>query len=130
MTRKLYLLLVTLLACGFIAAGCGDDDDDGGGSDEPAQEQTGGSGTGDVDVSDEATKQAIEDCKQSVAAATNLSDTVKDELNTLCGEAAGDVNAAREAAKRVCIAIIDETVPEGPARDTAKQSCEQATDTN
>ena len=135
MSRKLYLLLVTLLAGGLIAIGCGDDDDDdGGGSDEPAKEESsGGTSTkkddgGDANVPTAAAKQAAENCKQSIEATPQLSAKVKDELNTVCEEAAqGDADAAREATKKVCITLVEESVPAGPAADQAKAACEKST---
>ena len=133
MPRKLYLLLVTLLASGLIAIGCGDDDDDGGGgSDEPAKEESSGGGgskdTGDANAPTAAAKQAAENCKQSIQAAPQLSAKVKDELNTVCEEAAqGDEEAAREATRKVCITIVEESVPAGPAADQAKDACEKST---
>jgi hypothetical protein len=131
MSRRLHLLLVALLAGGLIAAGCGDDDDDGGGgSDEPAQTQedtgggTGAGGTGDVP---ENVDQAIEQCKQAVNAAPQLSAEVKDDLESICEDAGeGDEDAVREATKEVCVKIIEDQVPAGQARETALQSCEQA----
>ena len=133
MSRKLYLLLIAMLAGGLIAVGCGDDDDDGGGSDEPAKEESSGgaskdTGGGDANVPSAAAKQAAENCKQSIESAPNLSDKVKDELNTVCEEAAqGDADAAREATRKVCITIVEESVPAGPAADEAKAACEKST---
>ena len=130
MARKLYLLLVIVTASGLIAIGCGDDDDDGGGSDEPAQEESGGTGggtdapTGEVPANVE---QAIEQCKQAVNAAPQLQDDTKADLEDICEKAgSGDEDAVREASKEVCIKIIEDSVPEGPAREQALASCEQA----
>ena len=131
MSRRLYLLSVALLsvallAGGLLAVGCGDDEDDGGGgSDEPAQTQEGADGgTGGVEQNVE---QAIEQCKQRVNAAPQLSAEVKDDLERICEDAGeGDEDAVRRASKEVCVKIIEDQVPEGTARDTALRSCERA----
>ena len=99
MSRKLYLLLVTLLASGLIAVGCGDDDDDGGGgSDEPAKEESsGGGGGGDVPANVDA---AVEQCEEQINSVPNLSDKAKKDLENVCQDAAsGDEEAVREASK-------------------------------
>ena len=125
------------MASSLIAMGCGDDEDEGGGSDEPAQEQSGGSGDtgggdtggdGDANVPSDVAKQAAENCKQSIQAAPQLSADVKDKLSKVCEEAAqGDEDAAREATRTVCITIVEESVPAGPAADQAKQACKTST---
>lgn len=126
MSRKLYLLLVMVMACGLIALGCGDDDDDGGGSDEPAKEESsggGGGGGGDVPANVEA---AVKQCEEQINSVPNLSDQAKKDLENVCQDAAsGDEEAVREASKKVCETIIEDTVPAGPARDQALSSCEQ-----
>jgi hypothetical protein len=125
MSRKLYLLLVTLLASGLIAVGCGDDDDDGGGgSDEPAatQEDSGGATGG---ATPENVEQAIEQCEQQINSAAQLSDDAKKDLENVCEDAAsGDEDAVREASEKVCKTILEETGVSGPAADQAKQACE------
>jgi hypothetical protein len=125
MSRKLYLLLVMVMASGLIALGCGDDDDDGGGSDEPAKEESGGGtgGGGDVPANVE---EAVEQCEQQINSVPNLSDDAKKDLENVCQDAAeGDEEAVREASKKVCETIIKDTVPDGPAREQALSSCEQ-----
>ena len=57
----------------------------------------------------------------------NLSEDLKSDLQESCEEAAsGDEEAVRDAARDVCIRIVEETVPEGQARDQALETCEQA----
>jgi len=126
MSRRLYLLSVALLAGGLLAVGCGDDEDDGGGgSDEPAQTQEGTDG-GSGGVA-ENVEQAIEQCKQRVNAAPQLSGEIKDDLEGICEDAGeGNEDAVRKASKEVCVKIIEDQVPPGQARDTALRSCEQA----
>jgi hypothetical protein len=105
--RKLYLLLVALLACGALAAGCGggDDNGDGGGS-------NGSSGS----------------CKQSVDSAQGLKSDTKNELKDLCEKAGeGDESEVRKASQDVCVKIVEDTVPAGPARDQSIDACKQNT---
>jgi len=140
MTRLL-LGLVALLACGVIAAGCGDDNEDNG-DDSPATTEsaptattddsetdtTGDEGsdtTGDVDSVDEAVAQ----CKDNVqATASSLSEDLRGELEDLCEKAAsGDEQDVREATVEACKKIIEETFPEGAdGRDQALEGCESA----
>lgn len=142
--KRLFLLLLALLATGLIAAGCGDDDDDNGGGDDspPAaqtQEPDAGAGdtggddadSGDVPASaDAAVQAAVDSCKQSIDAQPQLSDDVKTDLQEICEEAAsGDEDAVRQATRDVCVKIVEETAPEGPARDQAVSACDQATQT-
>ena len=143
---RFLLLLVTILACGLVAAGCGDDED-GESSDAPAKTESIPSDTtesvpsdttesegGDPGeetppaVSEEATEQAVEACKQQVqSAGGQLSDDLKGDLEQLCEDAAeGDEEGARRASVELCERVVDETIPEGPAREQALAACEQA----
>jgi hypothetical protein len=115
MTGKLYLLLAVLLASGILAAGCGGDDDNGGGG-------------GDGDASNPQVKQAVARCKQSVDQAQRLSGSVKEKLRKTCEDAArGDQEAVRKATREVCVEIVEQNVPAGPAREQAKAACQQGT---
>ncbi|MEX2195090.1 MAG: hypothetical protein WD844_07370 [Thermoleophilaceae bacterium] len=143
--KRFHLLVVALLACGLLAAGCGDDDDDEGNADDspPAAQSEDGGGDADAESEapaddagaaggdvDAAVEQAVESCKQSVGAAPQLSADVIADLEEICEEAAtGDADAVAQASKDVCIKIVEETVPEGAARDQALDACEQATPT-
>jgi hypothetical protein len=116
--RKLYLLLVALLACGALAAGCGggDDNGDGGGS-------NGSSGSSNQNV-----QQAVDSCKQSVDSAQGLKSDTKNELKDLCEKAGeGDESEVRKASQDVCVKIVEDTVPAGPARDQSIDACKQNT---
>lgn len=90
-----------LLLCVF-AAGCGGDD--------------GGDDSGD--------RPARSECERSVQSAPQLSTEVKDELLGICEEGAeGGPEAERAAIRRVCVRVIEESLPAGPAADQAKESC-------
>ena len=138
MRIRLVLLVVGLLLVGAIVAGCGDDDEGGGGDSgsNTTTEATGGgaetateeSGGGGADPSNPQVEQAIEACKQQIAAQPGISDDVKSDLTEICEKAAsGDEQAVRDATKEVCVKLIEENVPEGPAREQALAACEQAT---
>ena len=139
MTKRLAILLVALFALGFGVAACGDDDDDDSGdsANTAAQTET-TAGGGDPDAADEpgnqggapsaSVKQAVDSCKQSIAAQPQLSADVKKDLNEVCEEAAsGDEDGARKAAREVCRKIVEETAPAGAAREQALQACDQST---
>jgi hypothetical protein len=122
--RQLLLGLATLLACGVIAAGCGDDDDDNGDGSPAATESAPTDTTGDAD----SVEEAVAACKERVqATAEQLSDELRGDLEDLCDKAAsGDEEDIREAALEACKKVIEETVPEGSGRDQALEACENS----
>jgi hypothetical protein len=131
MKSRLMLLVLGLLVAGVLVAGCGGDDG-GGSSDAPATTAAVASDSGDAGraevVDDPAIQQAIDTCKQQVAANPQISDKVKADLDAVCEKAAsGDAAAAAEATRQVCLTIIDEAGLPGSAADQAKAACEQAT---
>jgi len=141
MKLRLVLVVIALLVAGAVVVGCGDDDDGGGdntaaqtqstdtgggsGGDETTTEDSGGSGGGNP--SDPQVQQAVEACKQQIEAQPGISDSVKSDLSDICEKAAsGDEQAVRDATKEVCTKLVEENVPEGPARDQALTACDQA----
>jgi len=124
MLKRLALLLVSLLLLGFAAAGCGGDETEGGGGDDkPAQEP---SGSGRLDPSDPAVKQAVANCKQKANAASKLSADVRADLGKLCEKTvSGDEDAVRKASQEICVKIV-QSAPAGPARKRALMACKQA----
>jgi hypothetical protein len=140
MKLRLVLVVIALLVAGAVVVGCGDDDDSGGG-DTAAQTDTGGGsgggeestateesgGGGGADPSNPQVQQAVEACKQQIEAQPGISDSVKSDLSDICEKAAsGDEQAVRDATKEVCTKLVEENVPEGPARDQALTACDQA----
>jgi hypothetical protein len=133
---------VLLLACGaLVAAGCGDDDDKS--SDNkpavtattPAQttaettadDTTTAADTGDGAVNPQA-QAAADACKQQVDSNAQLSAGAKSDIGKACDEIAkGDADKAKEAMKKVCLRIIDESGATGAAADAAKAACEATT---
>jgi len=122
--RRLLLGLAALLACGVIAAGCGDDDDDNGDDSPAATESAPADTTGDVD----SVEEAVESCKEGVqATAGQLSEDVRSDLEELCDKAAsGDEEEIRDASIDVCRKVVEETVPEEAGREEALDACESA----
>jgi len=134
--KRLLVLLSALLACGLIAAGCGGDDDDDGGDDSPATTESAPTDTGatddvtppeDIDSVDEA----VEACKDAVQAnGGSLSEDLRNDLEDICEQAAeGDEEEIREASLEICKRVVEETVPEGSARDQAIDACESSVPT-
>ena len=138
MRMRLLLVVLGLLVAGALVAGCGGDDnnDNGGGPTAAQTTDTGGGSGGDpstegaaggANPSNPQVKQAVEACKQQIAAQPGISDSVKSDLSDICEKAAsGDEQAVRDATKEVCVKLIEENVPEGPARDQALSACDQA----
>ena len=122
--RRLTLGLAALLACGLIAAGCGDDDDDNGDDSPVATQSEPTATTGDAD----SVEEAVRSCKDGVqATADQLSEELRGELEDLCDKAAsGDDEDVRDAAIEACKKVIEETVPEGAGRDQALDACENS----
>jgi hypothetical protein len=139
MRLRLVLVVIALLVAGAVVVGCGDDDEGDGGGTTAAETQTetgGGSGGetteesgggGGADPSNPQVQQAVEACKQQIEAQPGISADVKSDLSEICEKAAsGDEQAVRDATKEVCTKLVEENVPEGPAREQALASCDQA----
>jgi len=143
MAKRLTILLVALLALGFVVSGCGDDDDDKA-SDEktvtqaaPATDDTqtdeakpgeDSAATG-VPSSPEA-KEAIATCKKQAAANSQLSADAKTKIGEVCEEAgSGDADGAIKATREACEIIVKDTAPAGAAQQTALDACRQSTTT-
>lgn len=132
MAHRFALLLISLLVAGFGAVGCGGDDDESGSSggtttSETSEDTSGGDTAG---LSDDQREQAEENCKQAITAQPQLSADVKSDLEEICEEAAnGDEAAVRKATKDVCVTIVKDAAPAGPAREQALKSCDQAAQT-
>ena len=126
--KRLLLVLTALLACGLIAAGCGGDDDDDGGDDSPATTESAPTDTsgdiGDEDV--DSVDEAVQACKDSVEAnSSQLSEDLRGDLEDLCEQAAsGDEDEIREATLEACRRVVEETIPDAAARETALDACE------
>ena len=136
MRLRLLVVVVGLLVAGAVVVGCGDDNGSGGGdtgasapaeTTEATTEESGGGSGGGANPSDPQIQQAVEACKQQIGAQPGISEDVKTDLEEICEKAAsGDEQAVQDATKEVCVKLIEENVPEGPAREQALAACDQA----
>jgi len=136
MAKRLTILLVALLALGFVVSGCGDDEDEKA-KDEKTTTQA-APATDDKTTDDSATgvpsspqaKQAVESCKKQADANTQLSPDAKTKIGEVCEEAgSGDADGAVKASREACEIIVKDTAPAGPAQQTALDACKQSTTT-
>ena len=113
MTKRLRTTLGVAFAGAIALTGCGAGD----------YGVPGGAGPGAPPATG---KEAVAQCEQSIASAPQLSGKVKKELEDVCKDAAGgDEQAVRKATQQVCEAIIEESVPSGPARTQALAACKR-----
>jgi len=73
-------------------------------------------------------KQAIQQCKDNIDKASQLSADTKDSLQEICDKAgSGNEEDIREASVEVCKKVVGDSVPEGtPGRDQALAACDKA----
>ena len=137
MRMRLLLVVVGLLVAGTLVAGCGSDDNKSSSTSAstPTTDTGGGGSGGDTSTSDTGgggsanpqIKQAVEACKQQIAAQPGIDASVKADLTKICEKAAsGDEQAVRDATKQVCTKLVEANVPAGSARDQALAACDQA----
>lgn len=138
MTLKRSALI--LLACGaLVGAGCGGDDDNSsnGSSSTPAATTPAATtpsttattpSSGSANSANPNVQAAVEACQASVNNNAQLSADAKKDLQNICKDAAsGDEQKVKEATKKVCKRIVEETGISGPAADQAKAACDSAT---
>lgn len=128
LARMLKMPLLSILAALALAAAlpaCGDDEP---ASDGATQEQTTTGGSVE-EPSSEDVQAAVDACKQSVENAPQLSADAKTEIAGICEEGdTSDPEQIKDNAGKVCERIVEETVPEGPGRDQALETCRAATE--
>jgi len=123
---KWLVLMAALLACGLIAAGCGDDDDSSSTVATPTEEST----TEDSTTSEESTTEEGDDSGDSTGSTPDdvynaCIDVIKDVPG---GEAAGTTacEQARDAFEQ-CAQQAD-AIDDDAGRDLAVQACQDAAD--
>jgi hypothetical protein len=125
-TRRSPLLVVVLL-CGVLVAGCGSSSSSSS-STQAATTSSTPSTTATIPggSSSQIVQSAVAACRAGVAHAA-VSASVKAKLETICNEAAkGNLNAAREAAKKVCVEIVNSSpIPAGAAKEAALSACQK-----
>jgi hypothetical protein len=129
MISRLTTWTALALAGGVLIAGCGSSSTSTtttSQSTTTAAATTASSGTAVPAVSDSAAvQQAVAACKHGVQSATGLSSSSKAKIESICDKAAnGDVNAAKEAARELCIEIVNASpVPAGSIKEQAIAAC-------
>jgi hypothetical protein len=151
MAKRMITLMAALLVLGFVVAGCGDDDSSGDSGDTAAQTVTDTDVvTDDEVVTDTETEtvtdetdtdadnggaavpenlqQAVQQCRDNIDKASQLSADTKDSLQKICDKAgSGDAEDIKDAAAEVCKKVAGDSIPEGtPGRDQALAACDQA----
>ena len=129
MLKKPLLSVIAALALSPFLLACGEDDTPA--TDSAVQEQRteGAASGGNAAQPSQDVRAAIDACKQSVRDAPQLSEDTKTELEAICDEGkSGDPEDVKAATRKVCERMIEETVPEGAARDQALETCRTATE--
>ena len=136
--KALSLLVIALFATALVAVGCGGSDNNSSDTTAtaaqtpPATTDTvGGDTSAPPATTDSAAagpqlQAAIDACKQQIAAAPNLKDSTKADLNKICDDIkSGNAADIQKVAKEVCTKIIDDSgLPDGAAKDQAKMACD------
>lgn len=129
MLKKPFLPILAALALAAALPACGDEEP---ATDATTQEQTtteDATGTTVPEPSSEDVQAAVDACKQSVENAPQLSADAKTEIQAICEEGdTTDPEQIKDNAGKVCERIVEETVPEGPGRDQALETCRAATE--
>ena len=137
MTKRLITLMAALLVLGFVVAGCGDDDSSSDSGDTAAQTVTETETVTDEADTDadnggaavpENLEQAVQQCKDNIEKAPQLSADTKDSLQEICDKAgSGDAEDIKDAAVEVCKKVAGDSIPSGtPGRDQALAACDKA----
>ena len=127
MRFKPLLSLIAALALAAALPACGEDEPSTGGT--TTQEPTTTEGGSTPEPSSQDVQAAIDACKQSVENAPQLSADAKTEIQAICEEGdTADPEQVKQNAGKVCERIVEESVPEGPARDQAIETCKTATE--
>ena len=145
MAKRLTMVLVALFVLGFAVAGCGDDETTAttppattaapAATPAPAttetEPETGGAPAASSGIPDTPeAKQAIVACKALAATNAQLSAEAKEKIGEVCEESgSGDADGAAKASREACEIIVEETTPDGAAKQAALRDCKQSTAT-
>jgi hypothetical protein len=123
-TRRSPWLAVVLL-CGVLVAGCGSSSSSSTSSQAATTSSTPAKTTSvPTGTTSQVTQAAVAACRAGVAHSA-VSASVKAKLETICNEAAsGNAGAAREAAKKACVEIVNSSpLPAGAGKEAAIAAC-------
>ncbi len=122
-TRRSPWLAVVLLS-GVLVAGCGSSGSNSTSTASTSPTPTISTPASVSGASSQITQAAVAACRAGVTHAA-VSASVKAKLENICNEAGkGNVAAAREAAKKVCVEIVNSSpIPGGPAKEAALSAC-------
>ncbi len=129
MVSRLSTWMALVLAGGVLVAGCGSSSTSTtttSQSTTSAAATTVGSGsTVPAVANNPAVQEAVAACKHGVQAASGLSSNTKTKIEGICDKAAsGDANAAKEAARELCIELVNASpVPAGSIKEQALSEC-------
>jgi hypothetical protein len=128
MVSRLSAWTALALAGGVLVAGCGSSSTSTtttSQSTTTAAATTAGGSTVPAVANNPAVQEAVAACKHGVQSASGLSSNTKAKIEGICDKAAsGDENAAKEAARELCIEIVNASpVPSGSIKEQAIAAC-------
>jgi hypothetical protein len=133
MVSRLSTWMAVALAGGVLAAGCGSSTSTSSTSTTQstttvAASTVAGGSTAPATVDSAAIQQAVAACKHGVQAATSISASTKAKIENICNKASnGDLSAAREAARELCVEIVNSSpLPSGSIKEDAINRCKTA----
>ena len=125
---KWLALMVALLTCGLIAAGCGDDEDSSSTVATPTEETTTEDSTTEDATAEETTTEESDDSESTDSSPDDVYNACIDVIEGTAAEAAGQsaCEQARDAFEQ-CAQQAD-AIGDDSARDLAVQACQNAAD--
>jgi ABC-type phosphate transport system substrate-binding protein len=132
MVSRLSTWMAVALTGGVLVAGCGSSSTNTSSTSTTTQSTTtvaasttAGGSTAPAAVDSAAIQQAVAACKHGVQAASGLSSSTKAKIENICNKASdGDLTAAREAARELCIEVINASpIPSGSIKEQAINRC-------
>jgi len=131
MVSRLTTWLVVALLGGVLVAGCGSSSSTSSSTSTSQSTTTaaattaGGATTVPAVANNPSVQQAVAACKHGVQSASTLSSSAKSKIEGICDKAgSGDVTAAAEAARELCVELINASpLPAGSAKEQAIAAC-------
>jgi hypothetical protein len=131
MVSRLSTWLAVALLGGVLVAGCGSSSSTSSSTSTSqstttaAASTTAGGTTVPAVANSPAVQQAVAACKHGVQSASTLSSSAKAKIEGICDKAGkGDLNAAREAARELCVELVNSSpLPASSAKEQAIAAC-------